>query len=156
LIGYQSEFMTDTKGTGILNRVFHSYQAYKGDIGRLRKGVLISMGQGDTVPYAIFNLQDRGKMFVGPRIKVYEGMIVGEHSRENDLVVNILKGKKMTNIRAAGSDENVILTPPVLMSLEQMMTYINDDELVEVTPKNLRLRKKILNEGERKRAKVRK
>lgn len=152
LIGYQSEFMTDTKGTGTLNRIFNSYQEYKGDIGRLRKGVLISMNQGDTVPYAIFNLQNRGKMFVEPRIKTYEGMIVGEHNRENDLVVNILKGKKLTNIRAAGSDENVILSPPILMSLEQMMTYINDDELVEVTPKNLRLRKKILSEGERKRA----
>jgi len=151
LIGYQSEFMTDTKGTGILNRIFDSYQEFKGNIEHLRKGVLISMNQGDTVPYALFNLQTRGRMFVGPRVKIYEGMIVGEHIRDNDLVINVLKGKKLTNIRAAGCDENVILTPPVLMSLEQMMTYINDDELVEVTPENLRLRKKFLTESERKR-----
>jgi GTP-binding protein len=150
LIGYQSEFMTDTKGTGVLNRIFHSYKEYKGDIGHLRKGVLISTDQGNTVPYALFNLQDRGRMFVGPRVKVYEGMIVGENSRENDIAINVLKCKKMTNIRAAGCDENVILTPPVIMSLEQMMTYINEDELVEVTPKNLRLRKKILSANERK------
>ncbi len=151
LLGYQSEFMTDTKGTGIMNKLFHSYQEYKGDIPRLRKGVLISTDIGEAIPYALFNIQDRGKMFVGPHEKVYEGMIVGEHVRDNDIVVNVLKEKKLTNVRAAGSDENVILTPPYKMSLEQMITYINDDELLEVTPKNLRLRKKYLTAGERKR-----
>lgn len=151
LLGYQSEFMTDTKGTGIMNKLFNSYQEYKGDIPRLRKGVLISTDIGETIPYALFNIQDRGKMFVGPHEKVYEGMIVGEHVRDNDIVVNVLKEKKLTNVRAAGSDENVILTPPYKMSLEQMITYINDDELLEVTPKNLRLRKKYLTAGERKR-----
>ena len=150
LLGYQSEFMTDTKGTGILNKTFHSYQEYKGDIPNLRKGVLISTDQGEAVPYALFNIQDRGIMFVGPHDKVYEGMIVGEHSRDNDIVVNVLKTKKLTNVRAAGSDENVILTPPLKMSLEQMITYINDDELLEVTPKSLRLRKKYLTATERK------
>lgn len=152
LLGYQSEFMTDTKGTGVINKLFNSYQQYKGDIQKLRKGVLISTDIGETIPYALFNLQDRGIMFVGPHEKVYEGMIVGEHSRDNDLVVNVLKAKKLTNVRAAGSDENVILTPPYKMSLEQMITYINDDELLEVTPKNLRLRKKYLIESERKRS----
>ncbi len=151
LLGYQSEFMTDTKGTGIMNKLFNSYQEYKGDIPRLRKGVLISTDIGEAIPYALFNIQDRGKMFVGPHEKVYEGMIVGEHVRDNDIVVNVLKEKKLTNVRAAGSDENVILTPPYKMSLEQMITYINDDELLEVTPKNLRLRKKYLTAGERKR-----
>lgn len=150
LLGYQSEFMTDTKGTGVLNKIFHSYQEYKGDIQNLRKGVLISTDQGEAVPYALFNIQDRGMMFVAPHDKVYEGMIVGEHSRDNDIIVNILKTKKLTNVRAAGSDENVILTPPVKMSLEQMITYINDDELLEVTPKSLRLRKKYLTASERK------
>lgn len=151
LLGYQSEFMTDTKGTGIMNKLFDSYQEYKGDIPRLRKGVLISTEQGEAVPYALFNIQDRGTMFVGPHDKVYEGMIVGEHVRDNDIVVNVLKAKKLTNVRAAGSDENVILTPPYKMSLEQMITYINDDELLEVTPKSLRLRKRYLTAGERKR-----
>jgi GTP-binding protein len=150
LLGYQSEFMTDTRGTGIMNKIFNSYQAYKGDIQRMRKGVLISTDTGETIPYAIFNLQDRGKMFVGAHEKVYEGMIVGEHSRDNDLVINVLREKKLTNIRAASSDENVILVPPLKMSLEQMMTYINDDELLEVTPKNLRLRKKYLSPQDRK------
>ena len=150
LLGYQSEFMTDTKGTGVLNKTFHSYQEYKGEIPTLRKGVLISTDQGEAVPYALFNIQDRGIMFVAPHDKVYEGMIVGEHSRDNDIVVNVLKTKKLTNVRAAGSDENVILTPPLKMSLEQMITYINDDELLEVTPRSLRLRKKYLTAAERK------
>jgi GTP-binding protein len=151
LLGYQSEFLTDTRGAGVMNKIFNSYQPYKGDIQRFRRGVLISTDIGVSIPFAIFNLQDRGKMFISPHEKVYEGMIVGEHSRENDLVVNILREKKLTNVRAASSDENVILVPPVKMSLEQMMTYINDDELVEVTPKNLRLRKKYLTANERKR-----
>ncbi|MDR0571743.1 MAG: translational GTPase TypA [Rickettsiales bacterium] len=150
LLGYQSEFLTDTRGTGVINKIFNSYKPYKGDIPRLRKGVLISTDMGVSIPYAIFNLQSRGKMFVGVHEKVYEGMIVGEHSRDNDIIVNILREKKLTNVRAASSDENVILVPPTKMSLEQMMTYINDDELIEVTPKNLRLRKKYLSAQERK------
>lgn len=151
LLGYQCEFMTDTHGTGIMNKIFHSYQEYKGDLLKERKGVLISTDQGECVPYALFFLQERGKLFVAPHDKVYEGMIVGEHTRDNDLVVNVLKTKKLTNVRAAGTDENIILTPPLKMSLEQMITYINDDELLEVTPKSLRLRKKYLNALDRKR-----
>ncbi len=150
LIGYQSQFLTDTRGTGIFNRVFHAYAPYKGDIPQRAKGVLISNGQGTTVAYALFNLQDRGKMFLGPQTEVYEGMIIGEHSRENDLDVNVLKGKKLTNMRASGSDEAVILVPPERKSLEEMMSYINEDELLEVTPKSLRLRKTYLRPHERK------
>lgn len=152
LIGYQSEFMTDTKGTGTMNRLFHSYEPFKGEIGRTRKGALISMDQGTSIPYAIFNIQDRGRMFIGPQEDVYEGMIVGEHSKDNDLVINIRKTKNLTNVRASGTDEAVSLVPPIRMSLEQMITYINNDELLEVTPKNLRLRKKILDSNERKRS----
>lgn len=151
LLGYQSRFLSDTKGTGVLNKLFHSYQEYKGDINKVRKGVLISTDLGSCIPYALFFVQERGKMFVGVHEKVYEGMIVGEHVRDNDLIVNVLKTKKLTNVRASGSDENIILTPPMKMSLEQMITYINDDELVEVTPKTLRLRKKYLNALDRKR-----
>jgi GTP-binding protein len=150
LMGYQSEFMTDTRGSGVLHKIFHSYQEYRGEIPNSRKGVLIANGQGEAIPYALFNIQERGIMFIGPHDKVYEGMIVGEHARDNDLVVNVLKTKKLTNVRAAGSDENIILTPPHKMSLEQMITYIDDDELLEVTPKNLRLRKKYLSVNERK------
>ncbi len=150
LIGYQSEFMTDTRGTGIMNRVFHSYGPYKGDIPARRNGALISTDQGQAVGYAIFNLQDRGVMFIGHQDEVYQGMIVGEHNRENDLDVNVLKGKKLTNVRASGSDENIVLVPPKKMTLEDMMSYINEDELVEVTPKSLRLRKVHLNPSDRK------
>lgn len=152
LIGYQSRFMTDTRGTGVMNRVFHSYTPDKGDIPQRRKGVLISNAQGQAVAYAIFNLQDRGIMFVAHQDPVYEGMIIGEHSRDNDLEVNILKGKKLTNVRASGSDDAVACTPPLIMSLEQMMSYINDDELLEVTPNNMRLRKRSLCPHERKKA----
>lgn len=152
LIGYQSEFMTDTKGTGTMNRLFHAYEPHKGEIGRTRKGALISMDQGTSIPYAIFNLQDRGRMFIGPQEDVYEGMIVGEHAKDNDLVINIRKTKQLTNVRASGSDTAITLVPPIRMSLEQMITYINNDELLEVTPKNLRLRKKILDSNERRRA----
>ncbi len=152
LIGYQSQFMTDTRGTGVFNRVFHSYAPYKGDIPRRTKGALIAMEQGTAVAYAIFNLQDRGSMFIGHQTPVYGGMIVGEHSRENDLEINVLKGKKLTNMRASGSDEAVTLVPPRKMSLEDMMAYINDDELLEVTPASLRLRKLHLDPNERKRA----
>ena len=150
LLGYQSEFMTDTRGSGIMNKIFSCYEPYKGDLPKLRKCVLISTDIGTAIPYALFNIQDRGVMFIAPHDKVYEGMIVGEHSRDNDIIVNVLREKKLTNVRAAGSDENVILTPPLRMSLEQMMTYINDDELIEVTPKSLRLRKKYLTLAERK------
>ena len=144
LIGYQSQFLTDTRGTGIMNRIFDSYGPYKGDIIGRRNGALISTDTGQAVAYAIFNLQDRGVMFIGHQDKVYQGMIVGEHSRENDLDINVLKGKKLTNMRASGSDEAVTLVPPRKMSLEELMAYINDDELVEVTPQSLRLRKKHL------------
>ncbi len=152
LIGYQSKFMTDTRGTGIMNRLFHSYEPYKGDVGQRRHGALISTDTGQAVAFAIFNLQDRGVMFIGHQTPVYQGMIVGEHNRENDLEINVLKGKKLTNMRASGTDDATILVPPRKMSLEEMMSYINDDELMEVTPKNLRLRKKHLCPNERKKA----
>jgi GTP-binding protein len=153
LIGYQSRFLTDTRGTGVLNRVFHSYADYKGDIPGRRNGALIASETGAAVAYAIFNLQDRGVMFIDPQTPVYQGMIVGEHSRENDLEINVLKGKKLTNVRASGSDEAVTLTPPRRMSLEHMMAYVDADELLEVTPKSLRLRKRYLLEHERKKYK---
>ncbi len=152
LIGYHGEFLTDTRGTGVLNRVFHGWAPWKGPIAGRRAGVLISMENGVSVAYALWNLEERGRLFIGPQEQVYQGMIIGEHSRENDLEVNPLKGKKLTNIRAAGSDEAVRLTPPVRMSLEQAIAWINDDELVEVTPKAIRLRKRHLNPHERKRA----
>jgi GTP-binding protein len=152
LIGYQSEFLTDTRGTGVINRVFHSYEPYKGDIPGRRNGVLISNGQGESVGYALYNLQERGIMFVNPQEKVYQGMLVGENSRDNDLEVNVLKGKQLTNVRASGTDEAIRLVPPKKMSLEEMISYISNDELVEVTPKNLRLRKVLLDPNDRKRA----
>jgi GTP-binding protein len=152
LIGYHSEFMTDTRGTGILNRVFHSWEPYKGSISGRRQGVLISMENGSSVAYAIFNLEDRGKFFIGAGEDVYEGMIIGEHNRDNDLEVNPLKGKKLTNVRASGTDEAVRLTTPTILSLEQSIAYIDDDELVEVTPSKIRLRKRILGSVDRKRS----
>ncbi len=152
LIGYQGEFLTDTRGTGIMNRVYHSHEPYKGDIETRRNGAYISNGNGEAVGYAIFNLQDRATMFVKPQDKVYEGMLVGENSRDNDLIVNVLKGKQLTNVRASGTDEAIRLTPPRLFTLEQMISYIGDDELVEVTPKTLRLRKRMLDENDRKKA----
>lgn len=151
LIGYHGEFMTDTRGTGVLNRVFHDWAPHKGPIQGRRQGVLISMENGVSVAYALWNLEERGRMFIGAQEQVYEGMIIGEHSRDNDLEVNPLKGKKLTNVRASGSDENVRLTPPVILSLEQAIAYIDDDELVEVTPKAIRLRKRFLDPHERKR-----
>ncbi len=151
LIGYQGEFLTDTKGTGIMNRLYHSHEPYKGDIPGRRNGALISTDQGEAVAYALFNLQDRGVMFVKPQDKVYAGMIVGENSRDNDLEINVLKGKQLTNVRASGTDEAIRLTPPRLMTLEEMIAYIGDDELVEVTPKSLRLRKRLLDSNDRKR-----
>jgi GTP-binding protein len=151
LIGFQTEFLTDTKGTGVLHHVFDGYGPFKGEIPTRNRGVLIAMEAGETVAYALFNLQERGVLFVGPGVKAYAGMIVGENARENDLVVNPMKAKKLTNIRAAGSDENVLLTPPRTLTLEQAIEFIADDELVEVTPKSIRLRKRILDENERKR-----
>ena len=152
LIGYHSEFMTDTRGTGILNRVFHSWSPHKGSIPGRRQGVLISMENGSSVAYAIFNLEDRGKFFIGSGEEVYQGMIIGEHNRDNDLEVNPLKGKKLTNVRASGTDEAVRLTTPTKLTLEQAIAYIDDDELVEVTPNHIRLRKRILTSVERKRS----
>ncbi|SFQ40805.1 GTP-binding protein [Roseivivax halotolerans] len=151
LIGYQGEFLTDTRGTGVMNRVFHGWAPYKGKIEGRRAGVLISMESGESVAFALWNLEERGRMFIGPQAKVYEGMIIGEHSRENDLEVNPLKGKKLTNVRASGTDDAVRLTPPTIMSLEEAIAYINDDELVEVTPNAIRLRKRYLDPHERKR-----
>jgi GTP-binding protein len=151
LIGYHGEFLTDTRGTGVLNRVFHSWAAHKGPIQGRRQGVLISLESGEAVAYALWNLEERGKMFLGPQAPVYTGMIIGEHSRDNDLDVNPLKGKKLTNVRASGTDEAVRLTPHIVMSLEEAIAYINDDELVEVTPNAIRLRKRYLDIHERKR-----
>ncbi len=155
LIGYQGELLSDTRGTAVLNRVFHSYAPYKGEIEGRRTGVLLSNGDGQAVAYALWNLEDRGPMMIDPGTRVYRGMIVGEHTRGNDLVVNVLRGKKLTNIRAAGKDENVLLTPPLRMTLEKALAYIADDELVEVTPKSIRLRKKLLDANERKRQEIR-
>lgn len=151
LIGYQGELLTDTRGTAIMNRLFHSYESYKGPIQGRRNGVLISNDQGDAVAYALWNLEDRGPMMIEPGWKVYKGMIVGEHTRGNDLVINVLKGKKLTNIRTTSKDEAVRLTPPIRMTLEKALAYIEDNELVEVTPKSIRLRKKLLDENDRKR-----
>jgi GTP-binding protein len=153
LIGYHGDFLTDTRGTGVMNRVFHEYGAYRGPIAGRRNGVLISNAQGVAVAYALWNLEERGPMFIDPGVQVYEGMIIGEHTRDNDLDVNPLKGKQLTNIRTTSKDEAVRLTPPRKMSLEQAIAYIEDDELVEVTPKSIRLRKRFLNPEDRKRAK---
>ena len=152
LIGYHGEFLADTRGTGVMSRLFHSYQPYKGDIEGRRNGVLISTDQGQAVAYALWNLEDRGSMFIEPGTNVYQGMIIGENSRQNDLEVNPLKAKQLTNVRASGKDEAVRLTPPKLLTLEQAIAYIADDELVEVTPKSIRLRKRLLDPNERKRA----
>ncbi|KNG92868.1 translational GTPase TypA [Pseudaestuariivita atlantica] len=151
LIGYHGEFLTDTRGTGVLNRVFHGWVPHRGPIPGRRAGVLISMENGVSVAYALWNLEERGRMFIGAQEPVYTGMIIGEHSRDNDLEVNPLKGKKLTNVRASGSDEAVRLTTPVRMSLEEAIAYIDDDELVEVTPNAIRLRKRYLDPHERKR-----
>ena len=152
LIGYQSRFLTETRGTGVVNRLFDSYGPFKGNISTRRNGALIATQTGTAVAFAIFNLQDRGVMFIDPQTKVYQGMIVGEHNRPNDLEINILKGKQLTNVRASGTDEAVKLVTPRKMSLEQMMAYINEDEVLEVTPENLRLRKQYLDPHARKKA----
>jgi GTP-binding protein len=151
LIGYQGELLTDTRGTAIMNRLFHGYAPYKGEISGRRNGVLISTDAGEAVAYALWNLEDRGPMMIEPGWKVYRGMIVGEHTRDNDLEINVLKGKKLTNIRTTSKDEAVRLTPPIRMPLEKALAYIEDDELVEVTPKSIRLRKKLLDANDRKR-----
>ncbi len=152
LIGFQMEFMTLTRGTGIKSHVFDAYAPVKGEMPARRNGVLISSEQGDAVAFALWNLEERGRMFVTPGERVYEGMIIGIHSRDNDLVVNPIKGKKLTNMRAAGKDEAVTLTPPIQLTLESAIEFIEDDELVEVTPKSIRLRKRFLSEHDRKRA----
>jgi len=153
LIGFRSEFLSMTSGTGIMTSVFSHYgEAIGQEMGKRANGVLVSGASGKSLAYALFNLQARGRLFIGPNEEVYEGMVIGLHSRGNDLTVNPLKGKQLTNIRAAGSDENVILTPPVRHSLEQAIEFIDDDELVEVTPRHIRIRKKLLTENERRRA----
>ena len=152
LIGYQGELLTDTRGTAVMNRLFHEYAEHKGEIQGRRNGVLISNDQGESVAYAMWNLEDRGPMMIEPGWKIYRGMIVGEHTRDNDLEVNVMKGKKLTNIRTHSKDEAVRLTPPIRMTLEKALAYIGDDELVEVTPKSIRLRKAILDPNDRKRA----
>lgn len=152
LIGYRSEFLTDTKGNGIMNHVFDSYQPYKGDISTRTRGSLVASESGITVAYGLYNAQDRGRLFVDAGVEVYAGMIVGENSRSMDITVNVCKKKQLTNTRASGSDEALRLTPPVPMSLEKCLEYINDDELLEVTPRSLRLRKMILDKTERERA----
>jgi GTP-binding protein len=151
LIGYQSEFLTDTKGTGVINRIFHSFAPFKGELSFKRNGALISTGTGDAVAYAIFNLQERGTMFIKAGQKVYSGMIVGQNNKTGDLEINVLKGKQLTNMRTSGTDEAVRLVVPKVLTLEDMITYIDNDELVEVTPKSLRLRKRYLDSNERKR-----
>ena len=150
LIGYFGEFLTDTRGTGVMNRLFHSYAPVKGPIEGRRNGALIANADGETVAYALFNLEDRGELFVDGGVKIYAGMIIGEHARGNDLEVNPLKAKKLSNVRAAGKDEAIVLSPPRRRSLEEALSYINDDELVEVTPENIRLRKRYLDANERK------
>ena len=152
LIGYQGQFLTETRGTGALSRLFHGYSPYRGSIQGRRNGVLVSTGDGVAIAYALWNLEERGALFVAPGERIYQGMIVGEHSRGNDLAVNPLKGKQLTNIRAAGKDEAVRLTPPRLLTLEQAIAYIEEDELVEVTPKAIRLRKRHLDPHMRKKA----
>jgi GTP-binding protein len=152
LIGYLGELLTDTRGTAIMNRVFHDWGVWRGDIAGRRNGVLISNDKGEAVAYAMWNLEDRGPMMIEPGWKVYQGMIVGQHTRDNDLEVNVMKGKKLTNIRTHSKDEAVRLTPPIQMTLEKAIAYIQDGELAEVTPKSIRLRKSLLDPNDRKRA----
>jgi GTP-binding protein len=152
LIGFHGEFMTLTRGTGLISHVFDEFAPVKGEIPERRNGVLISNEQGEAVAYALWNLQERGRLFVSPGEKLYEGMIIGIHSRENDLVVNPIKTKKLTNIRAAGKDDAILLTPPIPLTLEYAVEFIADDELVEITPESIRVRKRFLKEQDRKRA----
>jgi GTP-binding protein len=154
LIGFRSQFLTMTSGTGIMNSIFDHYGEVKeGEAVTRNNGVLVSMVTGKVLGYSLFTLQERGRLMIGPNIETYEGMIIGIHSRSNDLAVNPTKGKQLTNVRASGTDENIILTPPVRFSLEQALDFIEDDELVEVTPESIRIRKKLLTENARKRAK---
>ena len=150
LIGFRTEFMTDTRGTGVMNHCFHDYEPYKGAIEGRKNGVLIALEKGETVAYSLFNLQDRGILFVGPGVQIYEGMILGQHAKDNDLVVNSCRGKKLTNVRSSGTDEAIRIIPPRNLSLEQSLEYIANDELVEVTPKSIRLRKRYLDANDRK------
>jgi GTP-binding protein len=152
LIGFQGDFMTLTRGTGLMSHIFDGFAIAAGDIPDRHNGALVSNEQGEAVAYALFNLQERGRLFIGPGEKVYEGMIIGIHSRDNDLVVNPRKTKKLTNIRAAGKDDAILLTPPIRLTLEYAVEFIADDELVEVTPTSIRIRKRFLTEQERKRA----
>jgi len=152
LIGFRTEFMTDTRGTGVLSHSFLEYAPYKGEIEGRKNGVLISIDSGETVAYSLFNLQDRGILFVNPGTKVYEGMIIGQNAKESDMIVNVRKGKKLSNVRSSGTDEAIRLTPPHILTLEQALEYISEDELVEVTPESIRLRKKILDANERKKS----
>jgi|TARA_B110000438_G_scaffold262232_1_gene273398 GTP-binding protein len=152
LFGFRSQLLSLTRGTGILNHSFHDYVPYCGELARRKNGVLISLENGSTTQHSLFNLQDRGIMFLGPSEEVYTGMIIGENNKDNDLVVNICKGKKLTNVRASGSDDTVSIAPPRIMSLEQVLGYLNDDELAEITPTSIRLRKRHMDENERKRA----
>jgi GTP-binding protein len=152
LIGFQGEFLTLTRGTGLMSHIFDGFAVVKGEIPDRHNGVLVSNENGEAVAYALFNLQERGRLFVSPGEKLYEGMIVGIHSRDNDLVVNPIKTKKLTNIRAAGKDDAVLLTPPIQLTLEYAVEFIAEDELVEVTPASIRIRKRFLREQERKRA----
>ena len=151
LLGYHSEFMTQTKGLGTMTYTFSGYDKYVGELKTRKNGVLISNQTAKTIAFALFNLQERGSLFLGPGVDIYEGQIIGENSRNEDMVVNPAKGKKLTNMRASGSDDSVILTPPVKMSLEQYLAFIEDDELVECTPAAIRVRKRVLTESERKR-----
>ena len=152
LLGFRGDFIIETRGEGILTHSFIAYEPYKGDLPGRQRGSMISMSPGETVAFALWNLQERGQLFVKPQTKVYEGMIIGESAKNDDLVVNPMKEKKLTNMRASGSDEAIMLVPVSPMTLEQALEYIGDDELVEVTPKNIRLRKKLLTDHERKRA----
>jgi GTP-binding protein len=152
LIGYHGELLSDTRGTGLMYRLFHGYAPHSGDMPARRTGVLISNAEGSAVAYALWNLEDRGPMFIEPGTRVYRGMIVGEHTRGNDLEINVLKGKKLTNMRASGKDDAVLLTPPIKLTLERAIAFIDDDEMVEVTPKSIRLRKAILDPHERKKS----
>lgn len=152
LIGYRSEFMTDTKGNGTMNHIFDSYEPFKGEITARSRGTIVAFENGKAVTYGLYNAQDKGELFIGPGVEVYEGMIVGLNSRSEDLAINVCKEKHLTNTRASGSDEALRLVPPLQMSLEKAIEFIQDDELVEVTPQNIRLRKKILDSKERERA----
>ena len=152
IIGYRTEFLTDTKGEGTMNHIFDCYEPYKGDVQARVRGTIVAFENGKSITYGLYNAQDKGDLFIGPGVEVYEGMIVGLNSRSEDLAINVCKEKHLTNTRASGSDEALRLVPPIQMSLEKAIEFIQDDELVEITPKSIRLRKKILNNKDRERA----